>query len=257
MEYLLICLVALGASLLTFFSGFGLNTLLLPVFALFFPLEAAVAMTAIVHLLNNVFKTGIIGKHIHWRTALLFGITGIVGAIPGALALGYLGQIDLGKDIQISGMQLFVEPLCLTIGTLLIVFALLDFFPDLIRFTNNRPTLLAGGFISGFFGGLSGHQGALRSAFLIKLGLGKEAFIATGVIIAVFIDVGRLGVYFSSDALLVDQTNYLILIVTTLSAFLGAYLGRKFLKKLTLKTLRYLVGALLIVMGVMIAFGIV
>ena len=41
-------LVAMGASLLTFISGFGLGTLLLPVFAVFFPLEVAILLTAIV-----------------------------------------------------------------------------------------------------------------------------------------------------------------------------------------------------------------
>ncbi len=38
--------------------------------------------------------------------------------------------------------------------------------------------------MTGFFGGLSGMQGAMRSAFLAKSGLGKEAFIATGAVIA-------------------------------------------------------------------------
>ena len=36
MSYLIICTVALAVSGLTLFSGFGLGTLLMPVFALFF-----------------------------------------------------------------------------------------------------------------------------------------------------------------------------------------------------------------------------
>jgi uncharacterized membrane protein YfcA len=55
-EELLVLAVALAASLLTFFSGFGLGTLLLPAFALVFPLDVAVAATALVHLANNVSK---------------------------------------------------------------------------------------------------------------------------------------------------------------------------------------------------------
>ncbi|MCR4297043.1 MAG: sulfite exporter TauE/SafE family protein, partial [Elusimicrobia bacterium] len=54
MTYLIICAVALIASGLTFFSGFGLGTLLLPAFSLFFPIREAVALTAVVHALNNV-----------------------------------------------------------------------------------------------------------------------------------------------------------------------------------------------------------
>ncbi|MEO8167675.1 MAG: sulfite exporter TauE/SafE family protein, partial [bacterium] len=56
MEYAVVSIVALLASGLTLFSGFGLGTLLLPAFLLFFPTELAIAMTAIVHFLNNIFK---------------------------------------------------------------------------------------------------------------------------------------------------------------------------------------------------------
>jgi hypothetical protein len=37
--------------------------------------------------------------------------------------------------------------------------------------------------LSGFFGGLSGHQGAFRRAFLIKP-LTKKSFLATKVVIS-------------------------------------------------------------------------
>ena len=62
MSYLIICTVALTVSGLTLFSGFGLGTLLMPAFAIFFPVEVAVAATAIVHLANNIFKAGLFGK---------------------------------------------------------------------------------------------------------------------------------------------------------------------------------------------------
>ena len=43
--HLLVALTAAFAAFLTLYSGFGLGTLLLPVFALFFPVEVAVAAT--------------------------------------------------------------------------------------------------------------------------------------------------------------------------------------------------------------------
>ena len=46
MIYAAVCLAALIAAALTFVSGFGLGTLLLPAFALFVPPEVAVAATA-------------------------------------------------------------------------------------------------------------------------------------------------------------------------------------------------------------------
>ena len=60
-----------------------------------------------------------------------------------------------------------------------------------------KDKLPLGGILSGFFGGLSGHQGALRSAFLIKAGLSKESFIVTGIVVSMFIDFTRLSVYAS------------------------------------------------------------
>ncbi|MEQ3690641.1 MAG: sulfite exporter TauE/SafE family protein, partial [Flavobacterium sp.] len=63
MDYFIICIVSLLGSGLTLFSGFGLGTILLPVFALFFPVEIAITLTAIVHFLNNIFKLVLLGKY--------------------------------------------------------------------------------------------------------------------------------------------------------------------------------------------------
>jgi hypothetical protein len=57
-----IAAASLVAAGLTLFSGFGLGTILMPVFALFFLLEAAIALTASVHFLNNILKFGMLGK---------------------------------------------------------------------------------------------------------------------------------------------------------------------------------------------------
>ena len=56
LPYLILALVAMLASFATFFSGFGLGTLLLPVFALFFEIEIAILATALVHFTTGIFK---------------------------------------------------------------------------------------------------------------------------------------------------------------------------------------------------------
>lgn len=78
MEYIIIPLVALLASALTFFSGFGLGTILLPAFGLFFPIEIAIALTAIVHFLNNIFKLGLVFKNIDKKVVLGFGVPALL-----------------------------------------------------------------------------------------------------------------------------------------------------------------------------------
>ncbi len=62
MKYFVICSSAFLASGLTLFSGFGLGTLLLPVIVLFFPIDLAIALTAVVHALNNFFKCWLLGS---------------------------------------------------------------------------------------------------------------------------------------------------------------------------------------------------
>lgn len=62
MELIVICLVAFLTAILTFFSGFGLGTILMPVFAIFFPIEIAIAITGVVHFSNNLFKISLAGK---------------------------------------------------------------------------------------------------------------------------------------------------------------------------------------------------
>lgn len=92
MSYIIICFATLLVSALTLFSGFGLGTLLIPAFALFFPIEVAVAATAVVHGANNVFKISLVGKHADRALVVRFGLPAIIAAFAGAAALGYLSD---------------------------------------------------------------------------------------------------------------------------------------------------------------------
>ena len=66
MDYLIISVVAFVVSGVTLFSGFGLGTVLMPTFALFFAVPVAVAATAVVHLANNCFKLVLVGRQADW-----------------------------------------------------------------------------------------------------------------------------------------------------------------------------------------------
>lgn len=256
MEYLLIIAAALGASLLTFFSGFGLGTILLPVFLLFFPVEVAIAMTAIVHFLNNIFKTGLIGRHAVVRVILIFGIPAFLAAILGAWCLDYLATFPIRFPHKVFGLPASATLVKVIIGLLLLIFAVFEIVPSRKVRPVKDIVLVIGGVLSGFFGGLSGHQGALRSAFLIRLGLSKEAFVATGIVISLFIDISRLGVYWSNLPLTELTDNYGILVAAVLAAFTGAVLGRRLLRKVTIRLLQYFIAFGISVVGVLLILGI-
>lgn len=257
MQELIIAIVALLASALTFFSGFGLGTILLPVFAIFFPVELAIALTAIVHFLNNVFKFFLTGKHLDKDVLLKFGLPSIVAAFIGAMLLNYLTDLPSVFSYELREKIFEITPIKLIIALLLIFFALFDIIPKLKNLQFSRKYLPVGGLVSGFFGGLSGHQGALRSAFLIRAGLSKETFIATGIAIACLIDITRLSVY-SKNILNVHQDiDWRLVTIATLSAFVGAVLGNKILKKMTIESVQMFVAVALIIFAVFLGLGII
>jgi uncharacterized membrane protein YfcA len=253
-EILLVGLVALLASLLTFYSGFGLGTLLTPVFLLFLPIDLAILSTAIVHLLNNVFKAGLMHRFLSRRVLLWFGIPAFLAAFGGAAVLGELSGLDVVRNTDFMGYSLEVNPLKQIIGSLILLFALWELLPQFSIRAKSGGTLAVGGVLSGFLGGLSGHQGALRSAFLIKLGLSKEQFIATGIFIAILVDMGRIPTYFAYE---MDKIGLNIALISTalLSAFAGALLGRKFLTKMKLIWIQLLVGGFMGVIGILLILG--
>lgn len=85
-SYLLVGGVAFLTSGSTLYSGFGLGTLLMPVMALFFPIEMAVAATAVVHAANNAFKIAVVGKHADRSLVVRFGLPAIFAAFIDKLA---------------------------------------------------------------------------------------------------------------------------------------------------------------------------
>jgi uncharacterized membrane protein YfcA len=165
MEYVAICLAAIIASGLTLFSGFGLATLLMPVFALFFPVEVAIALTAIVHFLNNLFKLILVGRHTEKSVVLQFGVSAIIFAYLGAKTLITLSGLTPLASYRILGKAFQITPLKLVIAVLLVVFAMVEVLPRIAQVSFERRYLPLGGALSGFLGGLSGHQGALRRDF--------------------------------------------------------------------------------------------
>ena len=257
MEIVIIGIASLLISLLTFFSGFGLGTLLMPVFAFFFPVDVAVALTGVVHFLNNVFKLLLTGKKANKQVLLRFGIPAFIAAFAGAALLLRMTAFQPLYTYTIGKHLFFITPLKLTIALLLIIFSIAEAVPRFKNIQFNKNKMIIGGILSGFFGGLSGHQGALRSAFLIKAGLSKESFVATGVVIACLVDVSRLSVYFNRYISSGIHENRVLLLTATLCAFTGAVLGTLLLKKITLTAVQRQVTIMLVLVAIALGAGLI
>lgn len=257
MEAAVIALAAFATAILTFFSGFGLGTLLTPVFMVFFPTEAAIALTAVVHLANNVFKLGLVGRKADWGVAIRFGVPAILAAVIGSWLMTSLAQSEPLYEYTLFGASFLVFPVTLTVALLLLLFAATDLIPWFGRLAFDRRWLPAGGLMSGFFGGLSGNQGALRSAFLIKAGLSKDAFVATAAVVSTAVDVTRLGVYATS----IDRSGILqngpTVALAIGAAMAGTLVGNTLLKKTTIEGLQRFVAWCVIGMAILLAAGLV
>jgi uncharacterized protein len=260
MSFALVCAVALLASALTFFSGFGLGTLLMPAFAVFFPVEAAVAATAVVHLANNLFKLALVGRHADRRVLLRFALPAVAAAFLGAWVLVLLGRAEPLATWTLAGRACDVTAIKLVIAAIMAGFAILELTPSFDRWAFPARLLPLGGAISGFFGGVSGHQGALRTAFLVRCGLSKEAFIATGVAAACLVDLARLGVYgvdFYGERFATVRDLWPLVAAASAAAFAGALLGSRLVRKVTMRGVRVTVGVMLILLAAALGAGVV
>ncbi|WP_191860124.1 sulfite exporter TauE/SafE family protein [Hanstruepera ponticola] len=255
MDYVIICLVAFVASILTFFSGFGLGTILLPAFSLFFPVEIAIALTGVVHFFNNIYKLFLVGKNANKNVLIYFGIPAVIASFLGAYLLINITDLTPLYEYTIGNKLFIITPVKLIIAILLIAFAIIELLPFLKKLNFKKKHLPIGGFLSGFFGGLSGHQGALRSAFLINAGLTKEVFIGSAVVISAFVDFTRISMYSTRFLESGLNDNIPLILCATISAIVGAYFGNKMLKKVTLEFIQKLVAVLLIAISIALGVG--
>ena len=217
---------AFAVATLVLMSGFGLSTTLTPVLAIAYPVRIAVMLVAIMHFSNNALRLALFWKHVDWGVVVRFGVLSIAGALVGAFAQEWIGN----------------EVLKIILGAVLIVLGLVELVPRLSGLRIPRDFAPAGGIASGFLGGLTGNQGAIRSAYLINYGLSRETFVGTATMLATFIDLTRIPIYIAREGkALVDTWPSLLVIV-----------GKRLLKHISLERFRQIVGAAVVVVGVLL-----
>jgi uncharacterized membrane protein YfcA len=259
MEYLVIPTIAFLMSGITLFSGFGLGTVLTPVFALFFPVPVAIAATAVVHLANNGFKLVLVGRHADGSVVTRFGAPAAIAAIGGASLLSLMASLPTLAVYRLGPREFQITAVKIVIGTLVVIFGWLEASGPFERLTVSPRHLVLGGLLSGFFGGLSGNQGVFRSAFLLQAGLDKQAFVGTSAVCTVIVDTMRLFIYgwsfFAHRVAAMPGEITGVVAAAIVAAFLGAWVGVRVLEHVTLRTVRAAVATMLIVIGAGLATG--
>ena len=202
------------AAALTVPAGFGLATMTTPLFLFWFEPHQAIAGVAIVHGAHNAMKSRILRTHIDADALRRFGWALLLGALVGAVL----------QTVISSG------PLLLLVGVALIVLPALKSSESWTSIRLPETEDRIGGFGSGFMGGLTGHQGALRAMFLRQRLPNKNEYAATAAVLAMVVDFTRIPIYLWHDtSVLFSQP--LLLIGFVLSALVGAQIGRIWLEK--------------------------
>ncbi len=232
-----VAIVAFIAAALTVPAGFGLSTMLTPIVLLLMEPHEAVAVVAIVHGAHNGAKYYSLKEHVDFTAIKRYGIWLVIGAIIGALLQNMVPQ----------------EPLLLVIGCFLIILPILTLSENWTGYKIPEANDRVGGFGSGFMGGLSGHQGALRAMFLTRRLPDKMAFAATASVLALCVDLTRIPIYliFRPEEIMEHAELTLILVI---SALIGVRVGKRWLEKLKSKTIHNAVMIGIVASGIFYIF---
>jgi len=228
--------VTLLASCIGTLSGFGLSTIMLPILLLFLPFTQVILLVSIIHWFHSGWNTLLFREGISWHLFAYFGIPGIVTSTFGARLVG-------GEP----------EHLLPFLGVFLIGYSFLLIFVPKFQLPYTRLIALMGGSLSGFFAGIFGMRGAVRSMFLSAFNLPKIVYLGTTGVIAFFVDSTRLFVYVL-EGINIDPSLWWGLLLFVPASFVGSYIGRYLVYKISIQYFRKFVALFLLLVGLRLLF---
>ena len=232
MNAVVVTLVAVLAGGIAAISGFGIGSLLTPVFALQLNTKLAVAAVSIPHLVGTAVRFANMKQHVSRPVFLRFGVPSALGGLAGAFLHNALGSTAL--EAVFGGLLLFAGMSELTGFSRRLHFA-------------GKASWFAGA-ASGMFGGLVGNQGGIRSAALLRHGLTREGIVATATAIALLVDGVRMPVY-ALGALPGIRDNLRIIGLAVFGVVVGTLLGTPLLRRIPERWFRFSISLLLTALG--------
>jgi len=190
-------------------------------------------LVAIIHWFGDVWKITLFRKGFNLRLIALFGVIGLATSSLGAF-------VSLGANEQM---------LLRLLGAFLAGYAIFLIFQSKFKIPAGNLTALSGGALSGFFAGMFGIGGAIRSMFLSSFDLPKAVYIATAGAIGILVDSTRIITYFTGGATLPKELWYGLLLSIPVS-FLGAQIAKKIVDKIPQNQFRVVIAVFLLVIGI-------
>lgn len=228
---LLFILLALFAEVLGTVGGFGSSLFFVPIAGFFLDFHSVLGITALFHLSSNISKITLFRNGFDKKLILNMGIPSVILVALGA----YLSKYVDNKLLEII-LGLFL----ISLSGILFIFRKFAVKPSV---TNS----VIGGSLSGFTAGLLGTGGAIRGLTLASFNLEKNIFIATSAAIDLGIDLTRSVVYTTNGFVHIHDL-YLVAILVVIG-FIGTYIGKRILKKVSEKQFKYIVLSLILLIG--------
>lgn len=233
MEILAIALLTFVAGAIGTITGFGTSTIMVPILALFFPPVTAIFLVTIIHWFGDLWKVLLFKKGFNVRLIAILGISGIIAGYGGSVL-----SLEIDPTILLRALGIFL--------------ALYAFFL-LLRPSFSvpaRPSVaVVGGAVSGFFAGVFGVGGVMRSAVLNAFNLPKEVYIATAGAIGILVDSTRLITYVASGVSLPERLAWGLLIFIPVS-FIGAFAAKGVVNHISQERFRIVIALFFLIIGV-------
>jgi uncharacterized membrane protein YfcA len=213
--------------------GFGIGSMLTPLLATSIGMSAAVAAVSIPHMIATAVRCWRLRASIDRGVLVRFGLLSAIGGLAGALAYSRLGS----------------ETLTRVLGGLLLLTAAAQLTGWAEKWRPNGPLVGVLGLASGFFGGIAGNQGGLRSAALASFGLSATALVATGTATGLLVDAARAPVYlWTSGTELMSLWRPIA--VATAGVLVGTFVGERLLLGMSPRAFRKVLGVALGILGI-------
>jgi len=236
-EIVVLCAGVFGGAVASI-AGFGIGSLLTPAIAASTGTKLAVALVSIPHAIGTSIRFWRFRRDIDWKVVHSFGFTSAAGGLTGAL----LNTWATSRTLEI------------VFGCLLVLAGASQATGYAKRWRLRGTLAWLGGALSGFFGGLVGNQGGIRTAAMLGFEVDKRQFVATTTAVALMIDMARVPVYLVTDMAALARL-WPTITIATLGVVIGTLFGERLLARVPEQRFRMVVGILLLLLGMSFLIG--
>jgi len=194
--------------------------------------KLAVTAVSIPHAIGTALRFMRMRRDVDWTIVRSFGITSAAGGLTGAL----LNTWASSRALEV------------VFGLLLVLAGASQLSGFAERWRLHGTLAWLGGALSGFFGGLVGNQGGIRTAAMLGFEIDKRRFVATATAVALLVDIARVPVFVTFQLHELIALTPLIAIAAA-GVIAGTLVGERLLSRVPNHHFRSFVGTLLVLLG--------